>query len=27
VTEEPGQGSAWPTTPRIMGGAIKEEAQ
>jgi anti-sigma-K factor RskA len=27
VTEEPGQGSAWPTTPRIMDGRIKEESQ
>jgi hypothetical protein len=27
VTEEPGQGSAWPTTPRIMGGQIKEDNQ
>jgi hypothetical protein len=27
VTEEPGQGSAWPTSPRIMGGRIKEDSQ
>jgi anti-sigma factor RsiW len=27
VTEEPGTGSAWPTTQRIMGGSIKPESQ
>jgi len=27
VTEEPGTGSAWPTTQRIMGGAIKTDSQ
>ena len=27
VTEEPGTGSAWPTTKRIMGGSIKSDTQ
>ena len=27
VTEEPGPGSAWPTTPRIMGGPIRTDSQ
>jgi len=27
VTEEPGTGSAWPTTQRIMGGSIKSDTQ
>jgi hypothetical protein len=27
VTEEPGTGSAWPTTQRVMGGSIKSDTQ
>lgn len=27
VTEEPGAGSAWPTTPRVMGGPIRTDSQ
>jgi len=27
VTEEPGTGSAWPTSQRIMGGSIKSDTQ
>ena len=27
VTDEPGTGSAWPTTPRVMGTPLKESSQ
>jgi hypothetical protein len=27
LTDEPGTGSAWPTTPRVIGGALKETSQ
>jgi Anti-sigma-K factor rskA len=27
LTDEPGSGSAWPTTPRVIGGPVKESSQ
>ncbi len=27
LTDEPGTGSAWPTTPRVLGGPMKESSQ
>jgi len=27
LTDEPGSGSAWPTTPRVIGTPLKESSQ